>query len=99
MNTETFSNDSYKPSRSSSNNLFESVSEQSPKLYRQVATEQGSRVKLCILLSEKAVGGSTGGVSDFTIQVKLQTINNRLSIQADGLQGMPFPQAKKGLAR
>ena len=26
----------------------ESVSEQSPKLYRQVATEQGSRVKLCV---------------------------------------------------
>ena len=59
----------------------ESVSEQSPMLYRQVATEQGSRVKLCVLLFENTVGGSTGGVSDFTIPVKLQTSNNRLSIK------------------
>ena len=33
----------------------ESVSEQSPKLYRQVATEQGSRLKLCVLLFENGV--------------------------------------------
>ena len=61
--------------------LIESVFKQSPKFYRQVATEQGSRVKLCILLFENAVGGSTGRVSDFTIPVKLQTSNNRLSIK------------------
>ena len=60
--------------------IAESVSEQSPKLYRQVTTKQGSRVKLCVLLFENGVGGSTGGVLDFTIPVKLQTRNNRLSI-------------------
>ena len=61
--------------------LAESVSEQSPKLYGQVATEQDSRVKLCVLLFENVVGGSTSGVSDFTIPMKLQTSNNRLSIK------------------
>ena len=39
----------------------ESVREQSPKLYRQVATEQGSRVKLCVLLFENAVGAARAG--------------------------------------
>ena len=30
--------------------ISESESEQGPKLYRQVATKQGSMVKLCVLL-------------------------------------------------
>ena len=59
----------------------ESEREQSPKLYRQAATKQGSRVNLWVLLFENAVGGSMGGVSDFTIPVKLQTSNNWLSIK------------------
>ena len=48
------------PPSSSRVKTAESVSEKSPKLYRQVATEQGSRVKLCVLLFALRVAGLQG---------------------------------------